>query len=974
MNLKRAYIEAAIRLLGKRGIVTVFHRDGKLYFDGLACNWTSSSQIETVSVYEYDITLDTFAAFVAGYELEETADTQRIRSAWREICHTSGRVIDDSNHLVFASPTVMVVFNKHATKLQELLAEVPATVPRNVKSPEARYARPAAILRPTEIQHIQKCVQWAVKCGLNLTVFGGGHSVQCLRSNVIAIDMSALDQIHIVSDINNRGGGLFAVVQSGCKSGVVISKGMEQGVTVPLGARPSVGAGLWLQGGIGHVSRLHGLACDSVVGAVLVSVETAELLVVGDVPSEHIPDDAVRPSNEDEVLWAVKGAGTNFGVVVSVVFKTFPAPLAAVSNWFAPSSGNAEAASTLVQLDEISQALPPDYSLDGFLYHHGDQLQIGVTLFRTSSTQIPPDDYFAAETRLSAILGPKNGPTNIADSVQLFDADMYVSGMHGGHGGGKTSAFKRCVFLKSIGEAEVVSTMLSALERRPLHMSYMHLLHGGGAVSRIPRDVSAFGCRDWEYVCVITGVWARDLDGSQTARDVAQWVYDTAKELLRFGVGVYGADLGQDSRDAALAVEAFGRNRIRLAWLKHRMDPHDILAYACPLPGRQQVPRLILLITGETRAGKDFCAGKWNTFFGDNGVKASVASISDVTKKEYAAAVAANPERLLVERAYKEQHRPALTTFYHNQVKQRPWLPEEHFLHVVYSAAGVDVLLITGMRDEAPVAAFSHLVSDSRVLEVRVYASGEARHKRGGSSAVSSNVLDGKMSTAVSYQPDLTFNNGEYGEDAAKLWAQKHLLPFFDPKLQRLSDMVRSVSDFPRRDVEFRHVLDIVQHPGGLPLSTSLLRSHFNGHWSKIDAIVACETGGFLLASPLATQVDRPLALVREAGKLPPPVASSLKGQSHISELSSRKSRMKTMEIARDVIREGHSVVVVDDVLASGRTLCAVLQLLGKVGISMENITIMVVAEFSVHRAREHLRQQGYGGARIQSLLVFGGA
>jgi hypothetical protein len=59
----------------------------------------------------------------------------------------------------------------------------------------------------------------------------------------------------------------------------------------------------------------------------------------------------------------------------------------------------------------------------------------------------------------------------------------------------------------------------------------------------------------------------------------------------------------------------------------------------------------------------------------------------------------ADLNRLLRDRAYKEQHRPALTTFFQSQVQHRPRLPEEHFLKLVYGAADVDVLLITGMRD-----------------------------------------------------------------------------------------------------------------------------------------------------------------------------------------------------------------------------------------------------------------------------------
>jgi len=74
------------------------------------------------------------------------------------------------------------------------------------------------------------------------------------------------------------------------------------------------------------------------------------------------------------------------------------------------------------------------------------------------------------------------------------------------------------------------------------------------------------------------------------------------------------------------------------------------------------------------------------------------------------------------------------------------------------------------------------------------------------------------------------------------------------------------------------------------------------------------------------------------------------------------------------VVPRGASVVVVDDVLSTGETLCTVLQLLDKAGIGTEDVSVMVVAEFPVHRGRELLRQRGFGRIIIQSLLVFGGA
>ena len=67
-------------------------------------------------------------------------------------------------------------------------------------------------------------------------------------------------------------------------------------------------------------------------------------------------------------------------------------------------------------------------------------------------------------------------------------------------------------------------------------------------------------------------------------------------------------------------------------------------------------------------------------------------------------------------------------------------------------------------------------------------------------------------------------------------------------------------------------------------------------------------------------------------------------------------------------------MVVVDDVLSTGETLCAVLKLLDEAGSSLEDVVVMVVAEFPVHRGRELLRQRGFGRVNIQNPLVFGGA
>jgi adenine phosphoribosyltransferase/phosphomevalonate kinase len=416
------------------------------------------------------------------------------------------------------------------------------------------------------------------------------------------------------------------------------------------------------------------------------------------------------------------------------------------------------------------------------------------------------------------------------------------------------------------------------------------------------------------------------------------------------------------------------------------LDPHNVLAYACPLPKAPREPKLIILVTGESCAGKDYCADVWVSAFimrAPKGLTARVVSISDAIKREYAAATGADLSRLLRDRAYKERHRPALTTFFQERVRHHPQLPEEHFLAVVDGAGDVDVLLITGMRDEAPVAALSHLVPDSRLVDVLVEASRQTRRVRrgchGGNDDGDSNreindSNNGRSNlTALNYHPSLFFDNDTTGDEAAKEFAQHSLLPFVHEDLQRLAHMVRPVPDYPRRGILFRHILNISQQPGGLALCTSLLQTHFTGNWARVGAVACCEAGGFVYASALASRVDLPLVLIREAGKLPPPTVSVIRPRSHISSLASDASGEKRIEMERDVVPRGASVVVVDDVLSTGETLCGVLQLLDKAGVRAELVSVMVVAEFPVHRGRDLWRQRGFGGINIQSLLVFGG-
>lgn len=989
MKPKSKFIEQAMGMLAeqpKGGMVVVFHRYEAFCLDGLVCHRTASFPTGAVCVADDDDELDHFASFVAGFLVEDVKEDRAIRSEWRKVCRTSGRREEaHPSQLVFSSPTIMAAFTRDATALSELTMQVPLLKgDKAVKNREARLHHPASIVRPTGIQHLQQCVQWALKHGSSLSIVGGGHSGHCLWPNVVAVDMGAFDQVHIITAGEDEGcsssSNYLVVAGAGCRTEDIVRKTMAEGITVPLGTRPSVGAGLWLQGGIGHLARLHGFACDAIVGAVVISVESSQALCIGHVPKQHRPAGAVCPENDTDLLWAIKGAGTNFGIVVSVTFKTFVAPTYSIRNWVFPLSDKREARLRLNDFDSfVAGNLPREFSADAYVYWDNDQLHLGVTMFGSSTTRFTSATPIS--TAIRTVLGPEDD-YNTLDSVGLFEAEMYISKMHGGHGGSKTSSFKRCVFLKNIGTLNITDILVAAIETHPTPLCYLHLLQGGGAVRDVAANVTAFGCRDWDFACVITGVWRRDQDGTELARAAVGWVYDVVRDLLPLSSGVYSADLGPDPRDAPLAAKAFGPNLPRLDRLKQRSDPRNVLAYACPLRNVPMGQKLIILVTGDTCAGKDYCAAIWVSTFTScthKSLMARAVSISDVTKREYAVATGADVTRLCHDRAYKEEHRSALTTFFWEQLQRQPRLREEHFLNVVYGATDVDVLLITGMRDEAPVATFSHLVPDSRLLEVRVQASEQMRRNRqgycSGDDDYGKNEYNNRVKsnpTTLDYPPSFIFDNDTTGNDVAKKFAEEHLVTFFSKDLQRLANMVRPVPDFPRPGISLRHVLNISQQRGGLALCISLLQSHFTGDWAQVNVIACCEAGGFVYASALASQVDIPLALIRESGKLPPPTISVPRSKSHISK--SNPSKSSRIEVELYLIPRGSSVLVVDDVLATGQTLCAVLCLLMNAGVRAQDVSIMVVAEFPVHRGRELLHRYGFGEVNIQSLLVLDGA
>jgi adenine phosphoribosyltransferase len=137
----------------------------------------------------------------------------------------------------------------------------------------------------------------------------------------------------------------------------------------------------------------------------------------------------------------------------------------------------------------------------------------------------------------------------------------------------------------------------------------------------------------------------------------------------------------------------------------------------------------------------------------------------------------------------------------------------------------------------------------------------------------------------------------------------------------KLTDYIRSIPDFPKPGILFRDITPLLASPAAFGQAVGRLADRFRDR--KIDVVAAAEARGFLFAAPLALALDAALVPIRKPGKLP------YKTMSHTYEL---EYGTDTLEIHADAVPPGASVLVVDDLLATGGTVEACCRLVEKAG------------------------------------------
>jgi adenine phosphoribosyltransferase len=168
-----------------------------------------------------------------------------------------------------------------------------------------------------------------------------------------------------------------------------------------------------------------------------------------------------------------------------------------------------------------------------------------------------------------------------------------------------------------------------------------------------------------------------------------------------------------------------------------------------------------------------------------------------------------------------------------------------------------------------------------------------------------------------------------------------------------LKALIREVPDFPKPGINFYDITTLLKHPDGLRRTVDALAAQFEG--TKVDTVVGIEARGFIFAPALAYHLGAGFVPVRKPRKLPAERASI----SYDLEYG-----QDTLEIHRDAVDQNHRVIIADDLLATGGTAKAVIDLVEGLGGAVVGLVFVVELEFLPGRKR----LEGYD---VRSLIKY---
>ncbi len=156
-----------------------------------------------------------------------------------------------------------------------------------------------------------------------------------------------------------------------------------------------------------------------------------------------------------------------------------------------------------------------------------------------------------------------------------------------------------------------------------------------------------------------------------------------------------------------------------------------------------------------------------------------------------------------------------------------------------------------------------------------------------------------------------------------------------DPRIELIESTIRDIPDFPKPGIIFKDITPLLASVEGLKASVELLAEHYQP--MNIGSVVAVESRGFPFGAPLAMALGVPMHIVRKPGKLPYKTDSV----EYALEYGTDK-----LEMHQESLEKGERVVVIDDLLATGGTAAATVELVGKQGAEVVECAFVIELDF----------------------------
>ncbi|GAA4413846.1 FAD-binding oxidoreductase [Nibrella viscosa] len=399
---------------------------------------------------------------------------------------------------------------------------------------------PAMIARCVSTDDVIKAVSFARRYGLLLSVKAGGHNVagNGVCEDGLMIDLSLMNQVTVDPDKRT------AVAEAGALWSDMDRETQRYALATTGGTVSHTGiAGLTLGGGLGWLMGRYGLSCDNLLSVQIVTAD-ARLLT------------ASQTENQD-LFWAVRGGGGNFGIVTSFVFQLHPVGPDILGGMILYPMEQAK--EVLQFYREFARRQPDEFMLFAGLLTTPDGLPVIALLIGWFG---PLDQGDAQLSELRAFGTP------LADLVQVMPytqlQGMFDAGMaHGIH------RYWKSGYIRQIND-ELIGIVLENAARRTSPDSVILFLHMKGTASRVAAEETAYGLRNDQWDFDIIAQWT---DPSEAARHIV-WVRNFWNAVEPFTQGVYVNHLDEESGNTGVRA-AYGQNYGRLVDMKTKYDPDN---------------------------------------------------------------------------------------------------------------------------------------------------------------------------------------------------------------------------------------------------------------------------------------------------------------------------------------------------------------------------------------------------------------